>query len=298
MQACITGGSGFIGTHLAAALQRAGDDVVVMDKIRPSFETRLELQDLAKQCSLPSCDTLFHYAAAADVKQSMENPAECIENNITATHNVLEACRKQDIRKIIFASTSTVYGNAKTIPTPEESELNPISVYGATKAACELLIKSYSLAYGIDAVVLRYANIYGPGSRRGVVQDFVAKLAKNPAVLEVLGDGMQSKSYLYIDDAIEATLLAVQQKGWDVFNVGSETQMTVKEIAQLVISCMGLQGVEIKYAGGNAGWPGDVPKFLLDVRKIKALGWREIVAMREGIRKYIEWARGNGHDRQ
>ncbi len=295
MKVCVTGGSGFIGTHLARALITEGRGVSVIDKVRPATSIVNNINifqcDLTRSfnTSIFSADAVFHFAASVDVKKSMENPMESIENNVIATQNVLDACRKQDVKKIVFASTSTVYGNADKIPTSEDAELRPVSVYGATKAACEMLIRSYYETYGIDALILRYANIYGPGSRQGVVQDFVKKLSADTSQLEILGNGMQSKSYLYIDDAIAATLLAANTKGWNVFNIGSEKQTTVKEIAEMVIDAIGLTNVQLKFSNGVSGWPGDVPRFLLDVTKIKALGWQEKTDIRTGVRQYVEW---------
>lgn len=152
-----------------------------------------------------------------------------------------------------------------------------------------MLIRSYYETYGLGAVVLRYANIYGPGSMRGVLHDFVKKLSADNSLLEILGNGTQSKSYLYIDDAIAATLLAANTRGWHVFNIGSENQTTVKEIAEIVIGTMELTNVQLKFSKGDSGWPGDVPRFLLDVTKIKALGWQEQTTIKTGVQQYVEW---------
>lgn len=289
MTIIITGGSGFIGRHLARRLSET-EDLVIMDKAKPSFPANFIQCDLSKECK-PGSDTdaLFHFAASPDVRKSMETPSESMENNVVATHNILEACRKHDIKKIIFASTSAVYGNAEIIPTPETAELKPVSIYGATKAACEAFIRAYHEAYGLDAVILRYANIYGPGSNHGVMHDFVRKLQADKSRLEILGNGAQSKSYLYIDDAIDATLMASQMKGWHVFNVGSEKQTTVEEIAQIVAEALGIGNVQLSFTGGEGGWAGDVPKFLLDVTKIKAHGWRETTGIKTGAKNYVQW---------
>ena len=290
MTVCVTGGSGFIGGHISRALESAGHDVVIVDRQTPASGARFVMLDISKAPLVGiEAHTIFHFAASPDVRQSMSNPAETIENNFIATHNVLEACRRLDVKKIIFASTSAVYGNADTAPTPEHAEIRPVSVYGATKAASEALIRAYHESYGMDATILRYANIYGPGSRCGVMHDFVRKLQKNPEELEILGDGMQSKSYLYIDDAVEATMLAAREKGWRIFNIGSETQTTVTEIARLVTGSMGLGAARFRFTGGTAGWAGDIPRFLLDVSKIKSLGWREKTGLAEGVRSYVDW---------
>ncbi len=290
MRACITGGSGFIGSHLAGALS-SGNEITVIDKNKPQHDIRFIQADLKKQLDPGAlkCDILFHFAASPDVKNSMTKPMDSIENNIIATQNVLEACRTQDVGKIVFASTSAVYGNAKAIPTQEDEELKPVSVYGATKVACEALIRSYHETYGIHAIIMRYANIYGPGSKHGVMHDFVEKLIADSSCLEVLGNGQQSKSYLYIDDAIRATLLASKRNGWNVFNTGSKTQASVVQIAETIINKMKLHDVKIKFLGGETGWPGDVPRFLLDVRKLESLGWKEETDIKTGIEKYVDW---------
>ena len=290
MLACITGGSGFIGAHLARALS-GENETVIIDKNKAQNDARFVQADLKRQFDpeILKCDVLFHFAASPDVKNSMTNPMESIENNIIATQNVLEACRTQDIEKIIFASTSAVYGNARAIPTPEEAELKPVSVYGATKVACEALIRSYHETYGIHAVIMRYANIYGPGSKHGVMHDFIKKLIADSSCLEVLGNGQQLKSYLYIDDAIRATLIASKRNGWNVFNAGSKTQASVIQIAEMIINKMDLGSVKIKFLGGETGWPGDVPRFLLDVRKMESLGWKEETDIKTGIGKYLDW---------
>ncbi len=293
MTTAVTGGSGFIGSHLANALLARGADVLVLDKVKPNFHTKFVQCDLSKDFKIDEApETLFHFAASPDVKKSMEDPRHSLHNNVVATHNILEFCRRADVKKIVFASTSAVYGNAEIMPTPETAELKPISIYGATKVACEAFIRSYHETYGMDAIILRYANIYGPGSDHGVMHDFVNKLQKNNRQLEILGNGMQSKSYLYIDDAIEATILAAERKDWSIFNIGSETQTTVKEIAAMVINSLELENVHLKFTGDEAGWPGDVPKFLLDIKKIKSLGWAEKTDIKTGIDRHVEWLVG------
>ncbi|MDD5464594.1 MAG: NAD-dependent epimerase/dehydratase family protein [Candidatus Moranbacteria bacterium] len=290
MKMCITGGSGFIGSHLVRVLNKSGNDIIVVDRIKPDFPVKYLDCDISKAFEQESgIDIMFHYAASPDVRKSMENPVESLKNNVIATQNVLEFCRKNNVKKIVFASTSAVYGNADKVPITEEAELKPVSVYGATKASCEMLTRSYHETYGIDAVVLRYANIYGPGSTHGVMHDFFQKLVSNPKILEILGDGNQSKSYLYIDDAIRATMTASKERGWNVINVGSEKETSVKEIAFLVASAMNLQNVKFVFAGGKIGWKGDVPRYLLDIKKIQSLGWREQTEMNTGINNYIQW---------
>ena len=181
---------------------------------------------------------------------------------------------------LIFTSTSTVYGEPTKIPTPEDyAPLKPISTYGASKLACEALISAYAYTYGFNAIIIRLANIVGPRSKHGVIYDFIQKLNKNPTQLEILGDGTQNKSYLYISDCIEAMLLGPEKttEPVEIYNVGSEDQIDVKTIAEIVAEEMGLENVEFKFTGGvdgGRGWKGDVKNMLLDISKIKTLGWK------------------------
>ncbi|MBO3754889.1 MAG: NAD-dependent epimerase/dehydratase family protein, partial [Candidatus Brockarchaeota archaeon] len=197
-----------------------------------------------------------------------------------------------------FASTSTVYGDAEQIPTPEDyTPLKPISVYGAVKLSCETLISTYSRLYGLKSLILRYANVVGPRSKHGVLVDFVNKLKSNLNRLEILGDGLQRKSYIYVEEAVDASLKALEHmlendSSEEVFNVGSEDWVYVKEIADMVVKAMGLSGVEYVYkpaTDDGRGWLGDVKLMLLDVDKLKkATGWRLKMGSREALRKTLE----------
>jgi len=211
----------------------------------------------------------FHYAT---------NPEIHFSENVMATFNLLEAARRADIGELVFAFSSSVYSEAEIIPVNEEIPVRPVSIYGASKAACENLIHAYSKLYGIKAVVLRYANVVGPRLRHGVVHDFIVKLKKNPEELEILGDGAQIRSYIYVDDAIEATMVAYNnsRKHFDTYNVASEDWITVNEVAEAVTSVMGLRDVIYAYKPvlHGIGWLGDVKRIALDVRKLKELGWR------------------------
>lgn len=297
LRVLITGGAGFIGSHLVDSLKEE-NEVLVYDNFSNAVikekqsevayfeEDVLDLPALIERTK--NIDLIFHYAAAPSVKESSESPLHSFEQNVRGTLNVLESMRKNDIPWLVFASTSTVYGEAET-PTPESAPLKPISNYGASKVACEMYVRSYSSLYGIQAVVLRYANIFGPRSSRGVMYDFFHKLKENPKRLEILGNGKQNKSYLYIDDCIDATLTSLRtKKQFDVFNIGSEEQVTVDRIAQVMSDELGLDP-EFKYTGGKRGWKGDVPVMLLDLSKIKSLGWELKVPTVESIRRYVRW---------
>ncbi|MFH1285511.1 MAG: NAD-dependent epimerase/dehydratase family protein [Candidatus Micrarchaeota archaeon] len=215
----VTGGAGFIGSHLCDALLKQKKEVLVVDNLCSGKLENLNTERVSvlKGDILDSelmleatrgISTVFHYAADPLVKESAERPREHFRTNIEGTLSVLEACRKNSVKQVVFASTSTVYGEAKILPTPEDYPTIPISNYGASKLCCEALLSSYAHTYGMKCLALRYANIFGPRSSHGVMFDFFKKLRANPKKLEMLGNGLQKKSYLYIDDCVSATLLA------------------------------------------------------------------------------------------
>jgi UDP-glucose 4-epimerase len=194
--------------------------------------------------------------------------------------------RRLDVPEFVFTSTSTVYGEAAVIPTPEDyGPLEPISVYGATKLACEALISAYCHSYGMRGWVFRFANIIGERSNHGVIRDFIHKLRGDPRTLEILGDGRQTKSYLEVRECVKGMLFAVDRaKGtYNVFNIGSEDWIDVRSIAEIVVASLGLTGVEFQFTGGDRGWVGDVPRMLLSIDRIKALGWRPAMGSRESV---------------
>jgi len=307
----VTGGAGFIGSHLIEALTARRTNICVFDDLTagtlqnikpwlkdPSFNfikgdllCSADLAKIKKTCF----ETVFHFAANPEVRAGLTNPDVHFQQNVVATHNLLEAVRKAENKPtLIFASTSTVYGEPTKIPTPEDyAPLKPISTYGASKLACEALISAYAYTYGFKAIIYRLANIVGPRSQHGVIYDFIQKLQKNPNILEILGDGTQNKSYLYINDCIEAMLLALEKstEQVEIYNVGSEDQIDVKTIAEIAADKMGLQNIKFKFTGGvdgGRGWKGDVKNMLLDVSKIKSLGWKPKLNSKQAIRKAIK----------
>ena len=269
--AAVTGCAGFIGAPLVRALAKRHPDVHGVDLNARAVG--------ALRRPLGGSEVVFHLAADPDVRNSTNHPFEHFDQNVMGTLAVLEGCRKHDVSRIVFPSTSTVYGDAKVVPTPESyAPLRPISVYGAGKLACEGLLSSFSATYGIDAVVLRFANVVGPGATHGVIPDLVDKLKRDPKRLEVLGDGRQRKSYIHIDDLIRGILKAEGRapKGFQVYNVGSADTLVVDRIAGAVIRAMGLGRVEIvhKPAPGGRGWAGDVKVMQLSIARLGKLGYR------------------------
>jgi len=232
-------------------------------------------------------DLVYHVAANPDVKIGARDTRIHLEQNVIATHNLLEAMRLNDISDMVFTSTSTVYGEAKKIPTPEDyGPLIPISLYGASKLAAESLIMAYAHTFGMNTVIYRFANIVGPRSTHGVIYDFIMKLKNNPRELEILGDGTQKKSYLYIEDCVDAIIYGYEHRKEDVeiFNIGSEDWIDVKKIADVVVEEMGLENVKYRFTGGKRGWKGDVPKMLLSIEKIKSYGWKPKYSSEESVR--------------
>jgi UDP-glucose 4-epimerase len=237
-----------------------------------------DLKDLkVVERALQDVDVVFHFAANPEVRVSTTNPEVHFNENVVATFNLLEAMRREGVKEMVFASSSSVYGEPDEIPVGEEAPVRPVSVYGASKAACESLIHAYSKLYGIRAVILRYANVVGPRLRHGVVWDFVSKLRKDPSELEVLGDGKQVRSYVHVEDAVEATMIAWRKSddGFEVYNVASEDWITVDDVADEVARVMGLGDVKRVYRPTlhGVGWLGDVKRVALRIDKLRALGF-------------------------
>ncbi len=299
----ITGGAGFIGSNLSKKLFRE-NNIIVFDNFSEGKKEYVpdgceiikgDILDSKKITdALKGIDVCYHFAADPRVKESFSSPIENFNQDAAGTLNVLEACRKNNVKTIVFASSSVVYGNAKT-PTPETAPILPISNYAAAKAASENYLMSYSSLYGIRSVIIRYANIIGPHSTHGVIFDFFRKLKKNPRELEILGDGKQKKSYLHVSDSADAAIfLEEKAKGnLEIFNVGSEEQITTKEIADIVAENLGLENAKYKYTGGRQGWPGDVPAMLLSIEKLKSLGWKPKISSREAVADAVKFLSEN-----
>jgi len=304
MKVLVTGGAGFIGSHIVDRLVIDGYRVRVVDNLSSgrlenlkhwldSKGVELLVGDLREpEVALRAVDgvnVVFHFAANPEVRLSITDPETHFTNNIVATFNVLEAMRRRSVEEIVFASSSSVYGEPETIPVGEDAPSKPISIYGASKAACENIIHSYTKLYGIKAVVLRYANIVGPRLRHGVVWDFINKLLADRRRLEILGDGKQVRSYMHVEDAVEATMIAWRKsKGdFEVYNVASEDWITVDDVADTVVEVMGLKDVEKVHKPllHGVGWLGDVKRIALKIDKIKILRFKPKMKSREAIVK-------------
>lgn len=304
----VTGGAGFIGSHAAEALVAAGAKVTVLDNL--SAGKRESLQAVGRDIDfvegdagdpavlgrlLPGTDSVWHLAANPEVRTGATDPSGHYEQNVAVTFRLLEAMRRHGVRHLAFTSTSTVYGTAAVLPTPEDyGPLLPISVYGACKLACEALIASYAGTFGLDALLFRFANVVGPRSTHGVTYDFVAKLRKDPKVLEVLGDGRQTKSYVSVSDTVAGMLHAVRHAppGVHPHNIGSLDAIPVTRVAEAVAGVMGLRPA-LRFAGGTkdgAGWVGDVKAMSLDVTRLRRLGpgWEPRHSSEQAIRLAAE----------
>jgi len=299
----ITGGAGFIGSHLVDRLI-GNNRIIVIDnlissslknlnshELDPNFRfIKEDINNIEKiSAEIENTEIVFHFAANYSVIKSTQDPLYDLNNNFTTTIQLLETMRKLDIPEVVYASSSTVYGDSKNIPTPETEKIAPISNYGASKAASEAYLSAYSELYGIKALSLRYANIFGPKSLHGVMYDFYQKLQQNSQELEILGDGTQSKSYLYIEDCIDASLMATEtiKDKYSAINIGSDEKIDVKKIADYLCNAMNLSDVKYKFTGGKRGWDGDVPLMLLDISKIKSMGWKPKKTFYDGLKDYI-----------
>ncbi|MBU4246691.1 MAG: NAD-dependent epimerase/dehydratase family protein [Nanoarchaeota archaeon] len=292
----VTGGAGFIGHHLVNALKEY--DVTIIDNLSTGKRefipenVRFIKGNLTDRkfvlSNIKDFDIIFHLAANADVKRGSIDTTVDVEQNILATHNVLEAMRINGVKNIVFTSTSTIYGSA-LMPTLENyGPLKPESMYGASKLACEALISAYCHNFGMRAWIFRFANVIGPDGTHGIIFDFINKLRKDSFELEVLGDGKQAKSYVYIDDVVSAILLSVEKSNdtVNIYNIGSDNTIPVSEIASMVIKEMKLKA-KIRYTGGSIGWKGDIPKMLLSNAKLKALGWTPKYNSKESVKLTI-----------
>ncbi len=302
MHALVTGGAGFIGSHLVDALIAQNHTVTVFDNlssgttdfIQHHFQNknfRFILADLIDQQAITDAvkehDIVFHIAANPDVRRGAEQP-DIAKTDILATYNLLEAMRTHNVRQIVFSSSSTIYGETPPIPLKEEyGPLFPISVYGAAKLAAEGLISSFCHTFDMQGWIFRFANVVGERGTHGVIVDFINKLRQNPQELEILGDGKQKKPYLYVKDCVDGILFGYThgKDPLNYFNLGCETATEVTTIGEIVVDELGLSNVDFNYTGGKRGWKGDVPQFQFDIQKIKKLGWEPQYESDDVVRK-------------
>ena len=248
----------------------------------------LDLKNVIKE--IKDHDVVFHIAANPYVRLGEKQTRLDLEQGTIATYNVLEAMRLNNIKKIVFSSSSVVYGEAFDIDIPETyGPILPISLYGAGKVGGEGLISSFCGTFGLQAWIFRFANVVGIRGTHGVIVDFIAKLVKNPKELEILGDGCQQKPYLYVTELVDGILFGFDHSKDQInlFNIGVDSNTTVNRIAEMVVEEMNLKNVKFKYTGGERGWAGDVPRFQLSIEKMKKLGWQASLSSDEAVRNAI-----------
>ena len=310
MRMLVTGGSGFIGSHLVERLLNEGHEVIVVDNFSTGQKAFLNDVISSKQCQLISGDLLdedflntvmrkvefvWHLAANADVRYGTKYPRRDLEQNTIATFNVLESMRKNGVRNIAFSSTGSVYGDAPVIPTPEDCPFpEQTSLYGASKLACEGLVSAYCEGFDMHGWIFRFVSILGERYTHGHVVDFFGQLQNHPGQLNILGDGEQRKSYLYVHDCIDAMLVAikVKQKRVEILNLGTDEYINVNDSVGIITRTLGFNPART-YSGGDRGWVGDSPFIFLDCTRIRSLGWSPRHSIREGIIKTVTWLQNN-----
>ena len=303
MRALVTGGAGFIGSHLIDRLGARGDDVVVIDNlssgdvgfIQPHLDNgrvRLVEGDICNPADVGRAmameiDCVFHLAANPDIRLGTRITDTDLQQGTVATYNILEAMRLNDVGRIVFASSSVVYGEDAPLPTPEDhGPCMPISLYGASKQAGEGLISSWVGTFGLQAWIFRFANIIGARGTHGVIFDFIHKLKNDPTRLEVLGNGLQEKSYMEVGDCVDAMLhvMANAHQPLNLFNLGSHDTASVRRIAEIVVEVTGCADARIEYTGGDRGWAGDIPRARLGIDKMLQTGFDVAMNSEEAIR--------------
>ena len=311
MRSFVTGGAGFIGSNLVDRLLSLGHEVVAFDNLstgQPAFLEAARAQprftmvegDTLEPASLTramaGADAVFHLAANADVRFGTEHPRKDLEQNTIATFNVLEGMRTNGIGRIVFSSTGSIYGEASVIPTPESAPF-PVqtSLYGASKLAGEGLIQAYCEGYGFEGYIFRFVSILGERYSHGHVFDFYRSLRENPKELRVLGNGLQRKSYLYVQDCVDAILTVMEQSTGgkaQIFNLGTDEYCQVNDSIGWITAHLGLQPA-LAYTGGDRGWIGDSPFIFLDTAKVRSLGWTPKLTIQQGIIRTLEYLRAN-----
>ncbi len=306
MHAFVTGAAGFIASNLVDRLLARGDSVTGYDNFatgnarfleaareKPGFRLvegdLLDAERLA--AAIAGADIVFHMAANADVRHGLEHPRRDLEQNTLATFNLLEAMRQAGVETLCFASTGAIYGEAATIPTPEDAPF-PVqtSLYGASKLACEGLITAYSEGYGLRSLIFRFVGVLGERYSHGHVFDFVGSLLADPTRLHILGDGTQRKSYLHVGDCVAAMLTALErtQGRLGIYNLGTDEYCRVNDSVAWITARLGCTP-RLSYSGGSQGWIGDNPFVWLDTRRMRALGWEPHLGIREAVERTVDW---------
>jgi UDP-glucose 4-epimerase len=307
MNILVTGGAGFIGSHLIDALLDAGHHVQTVDDLslgrmenirhldgHPRF--RFHRQDLLERSALSrvfregNFQCVFHMVANSDIQAGARQTDLDLKRTFLTTFAVLECMKEFGVKKLAHASTSAVYGENDEVLHEDIGPLFPISFYGASKLASEAYISAFGANFGIKSWIFRFPNVVGERATHGVIYDFISALERDPRRLTILGDGTQSKPYLYVKDLVLGMLFgwAHSEQPLNYFNLGVETTTTVSQIAHFVVDAMGLKRVELHYAGGDRGWVGDVPRFLYDLSKIHRLGWKARRTSDEAVQLAIQ----------
>ena len=300
MRSIVTGGAGFIGSHLIDRLVARGDEVIVLDNLSSGKAEFLSHHDSQVKhvdvditnfdAILPhfeGVDVVYHLAANPDIRLGTQVTDTDLKQGTIATYNVVESMRIHNVSAIMFASSSVVYGDNAPMPTPEDhGPCLPISLYGASKNAGESLVSSWVGTFGLQGYIFRFANIIGDRGTHGVIFDFIHKLKRNPNELEVLGDGLQEKSYMEVGDCVDAILhvMANQHEPLNLFNLGSHDTCSVRRIAEIVVEETGCLNAEIVYTGGSRGWAGDVPRAMLGIDKMLETGFNVKYNSEEAVR--------------
>jgi UDP-glucose 4-epimerase len=310
MKAIVTGGAGFIGSHVVDRLINDGYSVSVIDNMscgtmenikqhlgNPKFKFyNVDIRNAETLNKIfTGHDVVFHLAAQANIRKSAIDHKSDLDNNLVGTINILEAMVQNKINDLVFASTSAIYGEATVRPTPENYMPIQTSLYGASKLACEAYAEVFTQFSPINFWAFRFSNIIGERCRRGVIWDFVKKLSNKPEELEILGDGKQSKEYLYVKDTVNGIMTGYQRshERVNLFNLAIEENIIVDRIADFVITEMGLNNVRRKYSGGARGWIGDNPIVHLSIDKIKYLGWKPDYSSERAIVSTARWTISN-----